>query len=278
MRVVDVIIPARNAERTLSSALESIVQQEYSSWLAYVINDASTDGTAGIAEAYALADSRISVIHKTVAGGPGAAMNTGLLASSSPFIAVMHADDLACPVRLARQVSLLETDPEIDVVGSQALLWNEAADLFALSAVPSEHSEIVGWLPLRNPLIHPTVMMRREFLLRSGGYGQRFRTEDVELWLRSASIARFANIDEALLIYRLPARTSLKTVAEGVSVRWSSSRFGYSGMDARLAAVRFGVTATLMMWGFSGISGRISVDVGRGTLDAIPDSLKFLLS
>src|SRR5947209_6431500 len=58
-------------------------------------------------------------------------------------------------------------------------------------------------LATSSPLIHPTVMMRREALLRVGGYRKLFdAAEDYELWLRLASIVELDNLPDPLLLYR----------------------------------------------------------------------------
>ena len=47
-----VIIPARNAARTLAEALDSLLAQSDPDWEALIINDGSTDATADVIEDY----------------------------------------------------------------------------------------------------------------------------------------------------------------------------------------------------------------------------------
>ena len=63
-----IVIPVYNAEKTLSSCLESVMNQTYANLEIIVVNDGSTDNSRTIIEDYAIEDSRIVVFEKENAG------------------------------------------------------------------------------------------------------------------------------------------------------------------------------------------------------------------
>jgi succinoglycan biosynthesis protein ExoU len=110
---VSVIIPAFNAEATLSRAMASALAQPETAEV-IVVDDASPDGTGAIARAAAADDRRVRVVHLDANGGPARARNAGINASRSPWIAVLDADDIFMPARLARLCALPAHDMAAD--------------------------------------------------------------------------------------------------------------------------------------------------------------------
>ena len=97
---------------------------------------------------------------------------------------------------------------------------------------PVADRDIRAALIRRNPMVHTSVMMRRDLVLAAGGYDERFAVaQDYDLWMRLARITRFANLPETLVVRRLlPGRVSatrdderLRTEAR---VRWRAVRRG----------------------------------------------------
>ena len=134
----------------------------------------------------------------------------------------MDADDLSLPSRLGRLAQAARND-DADIVGSWAHLINGEGQRIGSRAPPTEDRAIRRAMRWTTPFLHPTVMLRRSFLLQVGGYLGGFRTEDIDLWLRcSRSGGRFANIPEYLFEYRLhgdQASRSRLVYAEGASYR-----------------------------------------------------------
>ena len=60
---VSVLMPVHNGEAFLREAIESILWQTLGDFELLIVNDGSTDGTAGIIEEYAAHDGRIRVLH-----------------------------------------------------------------------------------------------------------------------------------------------------------------------------------------------------------------------
>lgn len=120
------------------------------------------------------------------------------------YFARMDADDECLAGRFERQRIFLQANSEIDVLGGLCHEVDERGWHLRTKHLPLRHEEIIAHLPRRNPLNHPTVMLRR-WVFESG---LRYRTdvglvEDWRLWVDAAAAGfRFANLDEGVLVFR----------------------------------------------------------------------------
>jgi len=90
--MISIITPAFNCEEFLYRCVDSVISQTYTNWELILIDDGSTDRTAGICDKYLAVDQRIRVFH-TINGGPSAARNTGMNSASGDFFYFLDADD-----------------------------------------------------------------------------------------------------------------------------------------------------------------------------------------
>ncbi len=88
---ISVIVPVFNVEAYLAQCLDSILAQDHPSFEIIVVDDGSTDGSAGILESYAGAD-RLRAIRQANAG-LSEARNTGLLHARGEFVCFIDSDD-----------------------------------------------------------------------------------------------------------------------------------------------------------------------------------------
>jgi succinoglycan biosynthesis protein ExoU len=95
---IAVVIAAYNAELTLERALGSALAQAETGEVC-VVDDASSDATAALAERWRRRDARVSLIRQERNQGPGAARNAAIAATRSPWIAILDADDYLQPGR-----------------------------------------------------------------------------------------------------------------------------------------------------------------------------------
>lgn len=120
------------------------------------------------------------------------------------LFARMDADDECLPSRFDCQRRFLIEHPDIDILGSRCREVDENGTHLRTKALPRTHDEIVRSLPKRNPLNHPTVMLRR-CVFESG---LRYRpdiglVEDWHLWIDAAAKEfRFANLEQVFLNFR----------------------------------------------------------------------------
>jgi glycosyltransferase involved in cell wall biosynthesis len=205
---VSVVIPCYNASSTLESAVRSISNQNYKSLEIIVVDDGSTDLSSEILNTLSKDEPRLHVITREHLGII-ASLNTGLDAAKAPYIARMDADDYAHPGRIVSQVAYLDNHPDVAVVGCmvEGIPLEEIGEGFKLylkwmNGLLS-HEQITREIFIESPLAHPSVMVRRTWLDRVGGYQDHGWAEDYDLWLRLyLAGARFEKVPELLLAWR----------------------------------------------------------------------------
>lgn len=213
MPAVSILMPCYNAAATLEEALESLSSQTCSDFEAILVDDGSYDATSLILQSWARRDARFKPIlcshHGLVA-----ALNRGLDACAAPYVARMDSDDRCYPRRLERQVAFLETHADVSVVGCHVCGFptGQVREGFRLYMdwINSfqEDAGIRRDLFVESPLVHPSVMFRRDRIRAVGGYQDHGWAEDYDLWLRLyLAQERFACLPEVLLDWREhPAR------------------------------------------------------------------------
>jgi GT2 family glycosyltransferase len=205
---VAVLLPARDAARTVRAAAASILRQTERDLALVCVDDGSRDETAAILARLAERDRRVVLLR-----GPGEgiarALNRGLAACDAEVIARMDADDVAHPARLALQLEALRADPTLAAVGARVRL-------FPRRDVRAGMIRYAAWLnglttpelALRDlfveaPLVHPAAALRRDALLGAGGWRDGPFPEDYDLWLRLvAAGGRLTNVPARLLDWR----------------------------------------------------------------------------
>nr|WP_288723693.1 glycosyltransferase [uncultured Sellimonas sp.] len=89
---ISVIIPVYKVENFLNQCVDSILKQTYSNLEIILVDDGSPDNCPEICDAYAVADKRVKVIHKTN-GGLASSRNAGLDAVTGDLISFIDSDD-----------------------------------------------------------------------------------------------------------------------------------------------------------------------------------------
>lgn len=207
---VSVVMPVYNGERYLKEAVESVLNQTLSDFEFIIINDGSTDNTCAILKSFT--DGRGNLIDQEHQGLI-ASLNRGLAIARGEYVARMDSDDIALPDRLEKQVAFLRAHPEIGILGTACRLIDEGGLDLGVMRWPIHDLEIRWTSLLSSPFGHPTVMVRRDILMRDGlKYDEAFqRVEDYRLWTRVLSHTRGGNLDEPLLRYRVhPDRVTSK--------------------------------------------------------------------
>jgi hypothetical protein len=202
---ISVAMSVYNGERFLAEAVDSVLAQTFTDFEFLILDDGSRDGTRAIIEHYAARDPRIRPIIRENRGLV-VSLNQLLAEARAPFVARMDADDICHPERFARQHAFLLAHPNHGVVGTWSSDIDEHGEAYTVVAPehPVGHEAFLhaaaNGLPL---LCHPAVMYRRETVLSVGGYHGAFRhCEDLDLWLRLATVTKITNIPERLIRYR----------------------------------------------------------------------------
>ncbi|MCU8082683.1 glycosyltransferase [Shewanella sp. SM23] len=120
--------------------------------------------------------------------GLGKALNFGLEKCSHELVARMDTDDICVPVRFAKQLQNIVSNPEVAILGS-SIREVDGVTLSPISNrfVSENHADIMKELPVKNPFNHMTVIYRKSAIEAVGGYKDLPYMEDWYLWLRLLS-------------------------------------------------------------------------------------------
>ncbi len=202
---VTVLMPVYNAELFLKSTVESILFQTYKDFEFLIVDDGSIDGSSDILASFD--DPRIKIIRNKKNLGLIESLNKGLSSAVGEYVARMDADDIANPERLYKQINFLDNNPTITVVGSYMKVIDKQGVEKEDMGKPIRDSAdfIFSLFEGRARLFHPSVMYRKEAIIKCGGYNTRFEAaEDYELWSRLALCGhKAAVIEEPLVKYRI---------------------------------------------------------------------------
>ena len=135
-----------------------------------------------------------------------ASLNQLLAEARAPLVARMDADDVCHPDRFHLQKQFLDAKTDYGVVGTRCTDIDENGRPWPILSPPHPltHEGFLAAIDRGEPLLcHPSVMYRRKLVLGVGGYHGAFRhCEDLDLWLRLATVTRLGNVAEQLLNYR----------------------------------------------------------------------------
>lgn len=199
MPKISVIMPVYNNALYLQEAVNSILLQTLTDLELIIIDDGSTDGSAGII--HEIRDTRVRKIFHSENMGIVTSLNQGLDLARGQYIARMDSDDIAALNRLEVQAYFMDQNRSIDVCGT----GYTTNYLGPVKLNPMNHEEIKVWLLFYCCILHPSVMMRRSSVNRLHiRYDHNYpHAEDYELWNRLSTCAQLANIPHNLMYYRL---------------------------------------------------------------------------
>ncbi len=154
---VSVIIPVRNGELYLAEAIDSVLKQTHPAHEVIVVDNGSTDGSRRAAERFGrlvrVIDEPVPCIAR--------ARNAGVQAASGDLIAFLDADDLWDPPKLARQIDVLERQPEVDLVFTWMRDFISPELTEAQRAGLAGRGEYAGW--------HASTILGRSGALQAAG-------------------------------------------------------------------------------------------------------------
>lgn len=191
----------------LRSAFESSVQEQTLRPSEVVLVQDGPVGQELTAQLDALVrESPIPVVRIELAENQGlaAALTAGIAACSHDIVARMDADDVSFPDRFERQLALIEQG--FDLVGTGLVEFEGSAGELGRARVTPHGDQIAHDAQFRSPFNHPTVVFRRDAVVRAGGYQPLGMMEDYWLWARMiADGARVENLADPLVAYRVDA-------------------------------------------------------------------------
>lgn len=183
--LVSVIMPCYRVAPYIAEALDSVLAQGFKSYEIIVVNDGSPD-TPEFEQALAPYLAHIVYIRQENRGCSGA-RNTAIRAARGKYLALLDPDDIWESNYLAVQVGLLESNPTVDVVYPNAVIFGDMPDAGRLfmDLSPSAGKVTFESLVRQRCNVMISVTARRDIVLRVGMFDEALRSaEDFDLWLR----------------------------------------------------------------------------------------------
>ena len=198
--LVSVIIPTYNRRKMLQEAITSVLIQTYTHLELLVVDDGSNDGTEAMVKAYT--DPRITYIFQPHQG-VSRARNRGILTAQGTYIAFLDSDDLWLPDKLARQLTLLQHEPEIPLVHTEEIWVRNGRRVNPQKKHQKAGGEIFDKALPRCIISPSAALIRRELFAEIGLFDEALPAcEDYDLWLRVTARYPVAFLPEPLIIKR----------------------------------------------------------------------------
>lgn len=200
MPKIAVIIPAYNQSRYLGYAIQSVLEQTFSDWEAVIVDDGSSDETRSVALSFH--DPRLRYIYQENRG-LSAARNAGIHNTTAPYLCFLDSDDMFLPGKLASQLAVLESSPEVGLVAGQAVPVDENGK-FIGKIMDTPLPEQAELLVLENPLHVGSVLLERRWQEKAGFFDESLHSyEDWDMWLRLAILGcRMHYVNQPVSHYR----------------------------------------------------------------------------
>jgi glycosyltransferase involved in cell wall biosynthesis len=225
----------RNGGRFLEDALASILAQTHADFELVVCDNHSTDETAEMLAR--MADRRLRVVRPPNPLPMSLSHRFAVEQTTAPLVAMMGANDVATPDRLAAQVAMLAADPRLVLVGCWCETIDDRGALVGALRYADRPERVRREVLRANPIVLPSMLFRRAAYDAVGGFRDDFGLAfDYDLVLRLLRVGDVANVPRDLLRFRYSRQGSsfrqIKDIQrEGFRVRWHALRGG--GYQAR---------------------------------------------
>lgn len=197
---VSIIMGIYNCQATLEQSLNSLLEQTYQDFEVIMCDDGSIDDTHKIAKVFCDKDPKKFILLQNKKNmGLNYTLNVCLANAKGEYIARMDGDDISLPTRLQKEVKFLDTHPNIAIVSSAMIYFDEIGDWGVGS--PKQTPQIKD-LVRGTPFAHAACMVRKEAYDAVNGYtidNKLLRVEDYHLWVKMYSCGfKGYNIKEPL--------------------------------------------------------------------------------
>ena len=207
MPQISVIIPVFNREEYIAEALTSVFQQTFQDFEIILVDDGSTDRTLDIARGFG---SRVQIIKQTHLGA-AVARNRGFQQSSGEYIAFLDSDDLWKEKKLEIQMHTMQTEDIVLSYTNSTCIDKQGKQTGRKEFRTAPSGNVFESLLIRNPIMTPSVLVRRQALAQSEGFQKKYSyAEDWACWLRIALIGKFHFTTNPLVLHRYHEKQCFK--------------------------------------------------------------------
>lgn len=204
--MISIILPTYNSAQTIARAIESVIAQTCTDWEFLILDDGSTDDTAGVVQRFT--DPRIVYIKQPQNLGLQKTLNHGLDLAKGEFVARVDADDMWHDhTKLEQQLAYMDQHPECVLIGTGVRVVDEKGIEHQTYTMPVTDRAIRLKLLGKNCFIHSSVLFRNTGV-RYSESPHVLHAEDYELWLRLGMAGTLANLSAVMTTYT-SARSSI---------------------------------------------------------------------
>jgi len=215
--LVSIGIPFYNSEAYLDFAIRSVLNQTYTHWQLFLLDDGSHDSSLSIAKKYQ-SDPRVTVVSDGLNKGLPARLNELSLLAEGKYYARMDADDIMFPNRIETQVKFLEENPNLDVLGCCAISIDTQNNIVGKRNCQKKNGFSKYEIIQNGCFIHPSVMGKRSWFVKNTYNIEYRRSQDLELWMRTVDSSDFHVLDEPMIFYREVGVPTFKKYYQSVRV------------------------------------------------------------
>lgn len=210
---VTIGIPFYNNQEYLALAIESVINQSFVDWELILVDDGSSDSSLEIAKRFERKDSRIRVISDGENKKLPYRLNQIIDESRGEYIARMDADDLIHPNRLEVQMRFLEKNAQYDLVTTGVVSIDNSNKVYGYRHVKDIYTDF-NVVRRAYPIIHASVLAKKEWYKRNKYDESYSRSQDFELWCRTITQndLRMAVIPQLLYYYREEGNLDAKKI------------------------------------------------------------------
>ncbi len=204
---VSVVVPCYRYGRYLPGVVASALDQPGLDVDVLIVDDASPDDSAAIAQSIAATEPRVRVLVNDPNLGHIATYNRGIAEVTGEYVVLLSADDLLAPGSVTRAVALMQAHPSVGFVYGRALPFQ--------GTPPSPRRRPAVWVTWNglewlgrqcrrgtNVIMSPELVMRRAVMSELGGYDPDMpHAADMDAWLRAAlhwDVGRITGVPQAL--------------------------------------------------------------------------------
>lgn len=222
---VSVIMPAYNSEKTIGSAIESVLLQNHKKLELIVVNDCSKDETEKIVLSYADKDPRVRLISNPVNCGVSMTRNNGVKNAQYDYIALLDSDDCWAENKLTLQLEAMQKHPSCAICFTATAYVNEKGERSDyILHVPEKvtYNDILK----QNVVSCSSVMVKKSVFLQNPMPDMRNIHEDFATWITILRKTPYAvGVDEPMLIYTVSLSGKSGKKTEAMKMQWRTYRY-----------------------------------------------------
>jgi glycosyltransferase involved in cell wall biosynthesis len=273
---VSIVIPTYCHRDFILRTLDSVFDQTMTDYEIIVVNDGSTDDTV-VLLAPLIEAKRIHYFEQSNQG-QSLARNFGIERARGEYVALLDDDDLWPKDKLQWQVSFLDDNPDVGMVGGTL----QAIDEHGAYRWKGTFFPVIDFEALfaENPFLSPgQTLIRSDLLRRVGGMNPTiWGADDWDLWFRIAKVSRIVMLDRLSLYYRLHPGNASKQTARLLKASCETLETHLREMPSHdRRRLRFSCHRTLYA-GFGSVLVRAAKgQLRRGDFEAAMKSMKELL-